>query len=89
VVAERDRVGPQLEQLLRELRRDPDAVGDVLAVDDAEVDVELLAQRGKALFERAPAGEADDVGDEQEDQGRERAAAGKTCTVTWFPASRV
>ena len=89
MIAERDRVGAHFEQLLRELRGDPDAVGDVLAVDDAEVDVELLAEGGEALLERAPAGEADDVGDEQEDQGRESAAAGKTCTVTWFPASRV
>jgi hypothetical protein len=89
VVAERDRIGAHLEQLLRELRRDPDAVGDVLAVHDAEVDVELFAKRGQALLERAPAGQADDVGDEEEDQGSESAAAGKTCTVTWFPASRV
>jgi hypothetical protein len=44
VVAERDRVRPGGEDPLRELAGDAGAVGDVLAVDDAEVDVELLAQ---------------------------------------------
>jgi hypothetical protein len=45
VVAERDRVGAGAEQLVRELRRDADAVGDVFSVDDDEVGRELLAQR--------------------------------------------
>ena len=44
VVAERDRVGAGGEQLVGEPRRDPDAVGGVLAVDDADVDLELVAQ---------------------------------------------
>jgi hypothetical protein len=44
VVAERDHVRTRREQLVRELRRDPDAVGDVLAVDDADVDAKLLAE---------------------------------------------
>jgi hypothetical protein len=89
VVAERDRVGAVCEQLLRELRRQPDPVGGVLAVDDADVDVVLLAQARQPLLERAPTGNADDIGDEKDDQGRVRAAAGKTWTVTWLPASRV
>jgi hypothetical protein len=44
VVSERHDVGARCEQLLGELRRDPGAVGDVLAVDDARIDAELLAQ---------------------------------------------
>jgi hypothetical protein len=89
VVAERDRVRAVGEQLLCELGREPDAVGRVLAVDNADVDVVFLAQAGEALLERAPTGNADDIGDEEDDQGRVSAAAGKTWTVTWLPASRV
>jgi hypothetical protein len=44
VVAERDRVGARGEQPVGELRCDPDAVGDVLAVDDADVGAELLSE---------------------------------------------
>jgi len=76
VVAERDHVGARREQLLRELRREADAVGDVLSVQDAEVDAELRAERPEAVLDRAPAGNADDVSDEEEDQGSESAAAG-------------
>jgi hypothetical protein len=43
VIAEGDDVRAGSEQLLCELRRDAGAVGDVLPVDDAGVDVELLA----------------------------------------------
>jgi hypothetical protein len=43
VVAKRDRVGTRCEELARELRREADAVGRILAVDDADVDVELRA----------------------------------------------
>jgi hypothetical protein len=70
VVAERDRVRAGRQQLVRELRRDPDAVGDVLAVDDADVDVELVAKRGQTLLERAPSGRADDIGDEEDPHTR-------------------
>jgi hypothetical protein len=89
VVAERDRVDAVREQLLRDLRRQPDAVRRVLAVRDADVDAELVPQPAQPLLERASPGNADDVGDEEEDQGRESAAAGKTWSVTWLPASRV
>jgi len=46
VIAERDDVCTGGEQPFGELRRDAGAVGDVLAVDDARVDVELLTQLG-------------------------------------------
>ena len=57
VVAERDDVGAGGEQLVGELRRDAGAVGDVLAVDDADVGAELLAQR-RAAAPRPRAGPA-------------------------------
>ena len=46
----------------------PDAVRDVLAVRDAEVDLELLEQRRQALLDRLTTRGADDVGDEQDAQ---------------------
>jgi hypothetical protein len=54
VVPERDRIGAAASILSRELRRDPDAVGEVLAVEDADVCAELLLQRGQALLDGAP-----------------------------------
>ena len=38
------------------------------AVDDAQVDAQLLPERRQALFDRPPAGAADDVGDKQNPQ---------------------
>jgi len=61
VVAERDDVRAGREQPVGELACDACAVGDVLAVDDADVRVELLAQAGEALFDREAAGRAEDV----------------------------
>jgi hypothetical protein len=46
VIAERDHVGPCAQQAFCELRRDAGAVRNVLAVDDAEVSVELVTQAG-------------------------------------------
>jgi hypothetical protein len=89
VVAEGDRVRAELEQLARELRRQPDAVGGVLAVHDAEVDVELVAQAFEPRFQRRSPRHPDDVRDEEKSQGSASAVAGKTWTVTWFPASCV
>jgi len=43
VVAQRDRIGSGGQQPFGEPRRDPGAVGRVLAVDDAEVDRAFLA----------------------------------------------
>jgi hypothetical protein len=89
VVAERDNVRARLEQPARELRRDPDAVGDVLAVQDAEVGAELGPQPRQPLLDRPPARAADDVPDEEDPQGSESVAAGCTSSDTLFPASRV
>ena len=59
-------VGAGREQLVREPRGDAPPVGRVLAVDDAERDAELLAQPGQALFDRGPAGRAEDVGEKED-----------------------
>jgi hypothetical protein len=82
VVAERHDVGAGREQLLGELRRDAGAVGDVLAVDDARVDAELLTQARKTLLDRPPARGAEDVGEEEDSQLRTSAAAGRTSIDT-------
>jgi hypothetical protein len=89
VVAERDDVGAGGQQPLRELRRQPAAVGRVLAVDDAEVRAELLAQGGQPLLDGAAAGGTEDVCDEEDFQGRASVAAGRTSSERWFPASCV
>ena len=66
VVPGRDHVGARLEDPHRELRREPDAVRGVLAVHDAEVDVELVLELGQAVGHRPPAGRAEHVADEEE-----------------------
>jgi hypothetical protein len=82
VVPERHHVRAGAEQLLGELRRDAGTVRDVLPVDDASVDVELLAQRREALLDRAPSRRPEDVGEEENSQLRTSAAAGRTSTDT-------
>jgi hypothetical protein len=89
VVAERDRVGSGREQLVGDLRRDAEPVRGVLAVDDAEVDPELLAQARQPLLDRTTTRAAVDVGDEEELQGMASVAAGCASIETWFPASCV
>jgi hypothetical protein len=89
VVAERDDVGARGEQLVGELPGDPRAVGDVLAVDDADVGGDLFTQSRKALFDGASAGDAEDVREEEKSQFRTSDAAGRSSIVTWLPESFV
>jgi hypothetical protein len=89
VVAERDDVGARGEQLVGELAGDPGAVGDVLAVDDADVCGDLFTQSRKALFDGASAGDAEDVRKEEKSQFRTSDAAGRSSIVTWLPESFV
>jgi hypothetical protein len=88
VVAEREDVGARGQQAFGQPRRQPDAVGGVLAVDGAEVDVELLPQPGQPVLDRAAARRPEDVRDEEELQ-EESVAAGWTSSATWLPASFV
>jgi len=76
VVAKRHHVCARGQELVRELRRQPRAVGGVLAVHDAEIDGELLLQLREALLDGAAARRAEDVGDEEDFQGIESVAAG-------------
>jgi hypothetical protein len=71
VVPERDRVGAHREELIRESRRDTDAVGGVFAIHDADVDLVLVTDRSQALFQGPPPGGAYDVGDEEDSQGQD------------------
>jgi len=64
VVAERDRIGADLEQLARRLLGDAHAAGRVLAVDDDEVGPVALAQAGQQRGQRSPAQPAHHVADE-------------------------
>jgi hypothetical protein len=88
VVSEREYVGARREQSLSEARREADAVRRVLAVDDAEINVELVAQAAEPLLERASARRPKDIRDEEELQ-EESVAAGWTSSATWLPASFV
>jgi len=47
VVAQRDNIGAGGKQLARELGGQPDAVGRVLPVDNAEVDTQLFTETGQ------------------------------------------
>jgi hypothetical protein len=66
VVACRDHVGARGEELLGELGGEADAVRGVLAVDDAEVDPELVPELGQPLRDGAPAWRPEDVTDEED-----------------------
>jgi hypothetical protein len=89
VIAERHHVGAGAQELVGELRGDARAVRDVLAVDDAEVDVELLPERVQAFLDGTPAGDAEDVREKEESQFRTSDAAGRSSIDTWLPESFV
>ena len=74
---------------IRELAGDPGAVGDVLAVHDADVCFELVAERRQAFLDGAPAGDAEDICEEEKSQFRTSVAAGRNSIETWLPASFV
>ena len=89
VVAERDRVDARREHLVGVLRRDPEAAGGVLAVDDDERRRVALAQDRQAVEQRAPAEAADDVADEQDPRGARAprsAASGSAILWRWWEA---
>ena len=90
VIAERDRVGAGRQQILGEARGDPDPVCGVLAVGDADVDLELAAERAQPPLDDVAAGSPDDVPDEENPHlyGRD-AGAGCTSIATLSPLSLV
>jgi hypothetical protein len=89
VVAERDDVRSRVQEPVGEARRDARPVGSVLAVDDAEVRVTLLAQRRQAFLDGSTSRRAEDVGDEEQSQFRTSAEAGWISIETWLPESFV
>jgi hypothetical protein len=82
VVPERDDVRAGGEELVGELAGDPRAVRDVLAVHDARICGELVAQRRQALFDCAPTRSAEHVREKEESQLRIRDAAGRSSIET-------
>jgi hypothetical protein len=66
VVTGRDHVSAGGEDLLCKLGGQADPVGGVLAVDDAEVDLQLVAQLGQPVRDGSSAGRPEDVSDEED-----------------------
>src|SRR5438874_1393467 len=60
------------------------AIGDVFAVQDAEVRAELRAQTAQPLLDRTTTGRAEDVGDEQDFHLASLAAAGSRWAKSGF-----
>jgi hypothetical protein len=89
VVAEGDHICAGAQEPVRELRRDPRAVRHVLAVHDADVGSELVAQLRQPSLDRVAAGDAEDVGEEENSQLSTSDAAGRSVTDTWLPESFV
>jgi len=69
VVAERNDVDAGGEELVGDLRRDPQPPGCVLAVDDDERRLVAFAQPGQQPEQRALAKRSDDVADEENARG--------------------
>src|SRR4029079_17013672 len=88
VVPERDHVRAGGEHLVCELGRDADAVGEVLAVEDAEIHAQFFAERGQAFLDGPSPGHTDRICNEQDSQGKSVAAA-RSSMATWLPASCV
>ncbi len=61
MVAERDGVGPGVEEFLVDRFREAKAAGRVLAVGDHDVDVVLFADEREMFGERLATGSTDDV----------------------------
>jgi len=76
VVAQRQRIDTEAEQLARGALGDPDAAGGVLAVDHDEIRPVALAQAGQQRGKRAPAEPAHDVADKQEPHRAQSLTAG-------------
>jgi hypothetical protein len=68
VVPGGDGVRARREDLLGQLGGQADAVGGVLAVDDAEVDRKLVPQLGQPRLDRPATGRAEDVTEEEDPQ---------------------
>jgi hypothetical protein len=70
VVAERDRIGAGVDQLVIDRLGDAEAAGRILAVDDDEIELPLLSQGGKSIVHHRAAGPAQDVSDKKNTHSR-------------------
>jgi hypothetical protein len=68
VIAERDRVGAGIDELLIDRLGDPEATGGILAIDDDEVERPVLDHARQMFGYCGAAGLADDVTDKQNTQ---------------------
>src|SRR5262249_31570885 len=91
VVAQCDHVGPRAQQAVGEFWSDAGAVGDVLAVDDADVGLELLPQPGQSRLDRVAAGDAEDVSEKEKVQNsaQDEALCRRDALCGTFAASSV
>ncbi len=90
VVAERDCVRPGGEQGVGETRGDASPVGDVLAVHDDEIELELSAHAWNETLHRLAAWTPDDVRDEEDPHAYgDRPGAGSTESSALSPPSEV
>ena len=85
VIAECDHVDPGREQLVGDLRRDPEPAGNVLAVDDDERRVVALAQHRQQRQQRATAGRTDEIAAEEDSGSRGHPASLTARDRTRFP----
>ena len=71
MVAERDRVGADIEKFLVDRLGDAEAAGGVLAIDDDEIERPIADEAGQMLRENRAPGPADHVTDEKNAQDHE------------------
>ena len=68
MVAERDSVGPYVDEFLIDRLGDAEAAGGVLAVDDDQIERPIADHAGKMLRQGRASGPADHVTDEENAQ---------------------
>ena len=68
MVAERDRVGTGVDEVVVDRLGDAETAGGVLAIDDDEIERPVADQAREVLENRGAAGLADDVADEKDTQ---------------------
>ena len=68
MIAGGDDIDAKLEEFFRDLRRDAEAAGRVLAVGDRQVDAILFLQLGKPLMNDGATGPGEDVAYEENAQ---------------------
>ncbi len=71
VVAERDRIGAGIDELLVDRLGDPEAAGGILAIDHHEIERPVADQAGQMFRDGGAAGPADHVPDEKNAQSHE------------------